>query len=307
MADSEQRWAETEREIERVRAMAASEGVSHRTVERFRAVVFGHYADAGRTMPWRETCDPYEVLVSEVMLQQTQVSRVAERYPRFLDAFPDVDALAGAPLSHVLELWTGLGYNRRAVALHQAAAVIVGEHDGRVPGDVETLETLPGVGPATAAGVAAFAYGTPTTYLETNVRAAMLHCLVPLETDVSDVRVRELVELTVDERDPRTWYYALMDLGAEIKRRYPNPSRRSRHHRPQGPFEGSNRQLRGRTLRAVLDRGAVTPPGLANRLSVSGPEASRVLEELAGEGFLVEEDGSYRIAEGGRPAGVELG
>jgi A/G-specific adenine glycosylase len=162
------------------------------------------------------------------------------------------------------------------------------------------LVQLPGVGPATAAGVAAFAYGRPSAYVETNVRTVMLHCLMPDETDVAESSVRELVERTLDERDPRTWYYALMDLGAELKRRHPNPSRRSRAHRPQGPFEGSNRQLRGRTLRAVLDGGVLAPDELATRLSISGIEAAGVLSELAGEGFLTEEKGSYRVADRGR-------
>jgi A/G-specific adenine glycosylase len=257
-------------------------------------------------MPWRETYDAYRILVSEVMLQQTQVARVLERYPRFLDAFPDVHRLARAPLSDVLELWRGLGHNRRAVALHAAAAQIEDGHDGRIPDDVDVLQQLPGVGPATAAGVAAFAYGRPSVYVETNVRAVMLHCLMPDATDVPEARVRELVALTLDERDPRTWYYALMDLGAELKLRHPNPSRRSRVHRPQGPFEGSNRQLRGRTLRAVLDGGMLTSDELASRLSITGLEAVQVLSELAGEGFLVEEKGSYRVADrgsGSRPTG----
>ncbi len=302
MTGSDELWADTERAIEDVRTVVAAEGVSGRAVERFRAVVFSYHATPGRTMPWRETCDPYEVLVSEVMLQQTQVARVMERYPRFLDAFFDVGALARAPLSEVLGLWRGLGYNRRAVALHAAAAAIVDDHGGRIPDDVDVLQQLPGVGPATAAGVAAFAYGRPSVYVETNVRTVVLHCLMPDATDVPETRVRELVALTLDERDPRTWYYALMDLGAELKRRHPNPSRRSRGHRAQGPFEGSNRQLRGRTLRAVLDGGVLTPDELAGRLSVTEIEAVRVLSELAGEGFIVEEEGSYRVADRGRGA-----
>jgi len=243
-------------------------------------------------MPWRETADPYLVLVSEVMLQQTQVARVAPAYERFVQAFPDVGSLASAPLEQVLREWRGLGYNRRAVALKRAAQSIAREHGGRVPESADDLLRLPGVGPVTAAGVAAFAYGTPGVYIETNVRAALLHEFFPGEAAVTDAELRPVYEAVMDSGNPREWLYALMDYGAHVKKLHANPARRSAHHYRQSRFEGSWRQKRARALNALVDAaGSVTPALLAERIDLSAEEARRVLGELEAEGFVVREGG----------------
>ena len=246
-------------------------------------------------MPWRETDDAYPILVSEVMLQQTQVSRVLPAYERFLAAFPDPDALAATPLEVVLREWQGLGYNRRAVRLKQSAETIAAEHGGRVPRSYDELVALPGIGPTTAAGVMAFAYGEPHVYIETNVRAALLHDFFPKDDDVPDTRLVPAFEATMDRDDPRTWLYALMDYGAHLKRTMPNPSRRSRHYARQSQFEGSRRQKRSRLLRAVMD-GIDTPDELACAVDLEPSEAEGILEELAAEGFLVREGDRIEIA-----------
>ncbi|MDP2402123.1 MAG: adenine glycosylase, partial [Actinomycetota bacterium] len=142
----------------------------------FVEAVLRYHRESGRhDHPWRITRDPYSVLVSEVMLQQTQVSRVLPKYLAWLERFPTADALAAAPLADVLEAWQGLGYNRRALALKRAAEEISAHHGGTVPREEASLLALPGIGPATAAGVRAFAFDEQGIYLETNVRAAFLH------------------------------------------------------------------------------------------------------------------------------------
>ena len=208
-----------------------------------------------RDLPWRYIEDPYAVLVSEVMLQQTQVKRVLDYWPRFLALFPTIDALAAAGTSDVLEQWQGLGYNRRALALKRCADICAAEHGGRLPQTADELVKLPGIGPATAAGVVAFALDRPALYLETNVRTVFLHELFPGEEGVKDAALIPLVELACPDDGVRDWYYALLDYGAHLKATLPNPSRRSAHHTRQSAFEGSRRQKRAELVRIVLAAG----------------------------------------------------
>lgn len=205
-----------------------------------------------RDLPWRYIDDPYAVLVSEIMLQQTQVARVEKYWRRFLELFPTIDALAAADVSLVLESWQGLGYNRRALALKRTAEYCSEHYAGVLPEDHQDLLALPGIGPATAGGVEAFAFQRPTLYLETNVRTVFLHELFPGEEGVSDKQLEPLVIETCSREDPRGWYYALLDYGAYLKSIMPNPSRRSKHYTRQSTFEGSKRQKRAELVRIVL-------------------------------------------------------
>ena len=225
-----------------------------------------------RDLAWRYIDDAYAVLVSEIMLQQTQVSRVEKYWPRFLKTFPTLDALASADTSLVLEHWQGLGYNRRALALKRTAEECALRFEGELPRTYDELLKLPGIGPATAGGVMAFAYQKPALYLETNVRTVFLHELFPHEEGVSDKTLEPLVLETCSKEDPRGWYYALLDYGAYLKSIMPNPSRRSKHHSKQSTFEGSKRQKRAELVRIVL--GA---PG------ISTEEAKRALDEFEHE------------------------
>ena len=257
-----------------------------------------------RDLPWRRTRDPYAILVSEVMLQQTQVSRVEGRWERWLERFPGVEVLADAETAEVLREWQGLGYNRRALALQRAAREL--KALGRFPEDERALRSLPGIGPATAAGVRAFAFDLPGVYLETNVRAVFLDAFFPDAEGVPDRQLAPYVEATCPkdasdpEDDPRTWYYALLDVGARLKRTGPNPGRRSAQRSRQGRFEGSRRQKRATLLRLLLDARAAGLPGLAaDELEASLAEFERasgrtapsralvdsILEDLAAEGF----------------------
>lgn len=265
-------------------------------VREFQDRVWAHHRSHGRhDLPWRLTRDPYAVLVSEVMLQQTQVARVVPFYEAWLASFPAPAVLAAAPLEPVLRHWQGLGYNRRAVALKRAAEMIQAKHGGQVPREHDALLALPGVGPATAAGVRAFAFGEPALYLETNVRAVLLHEFFADAESVPDAALLPVLERVLDARCPREWYWALLDYGAHLKRTLPNPSRRSRHHVRQSPFEGSRRQLRARLLRAVMEAPGATDEELAVLVAAEPVAASELLGELVGEGFLAKDGGRYQV------------
>lgn len=262
-----------------------------------------------RDLPWRGINDPYAVLVSEVMLQQTQVSRVERYWSRFLEAFPTVDALARAATADVLGLWQGLGYNRRALALKRAAKEVSASGAGEMPRSFEGLLALPGIGPATAAGIMAFAYEQPAVYVETNVRAVFLFELFPDEDAVPDADLVPYVADTASTVDPRGWYYALLDYGAALKRAGSNPTRASTTYARQSAFEGSRRQKRAELVRIALAH----PSGIAEDAAFrSLDEAERtagragidpalfdsLLEELSREGFLIrQEDASIRVAD----------
>lgn len=270
--------------------------MNDRDSQAFRELILGYYEEHGRDLPWRRTRDPYAILVSEVMLQQTQVPRVIPKYEAFLGAFPDVHALAAAPLADVLALWSGLGYNRRAKALKQAAETIVAEHGGRVPDTVEGLVALPGVGFATAAQILAFAFDVAVPFIETNIRSVYIHEFFCDAEGIPDSAILPLVEATLDRDDPRTWYYAIMDYGTALKATIPNPSRRSAHHARQSRFEGSMRQVRGALLRELTVRPGQSVDTLAAATGFEYERVCSALDVLTAEGFLVSEDGRYRIA-----------
>ena len=294
--------------------MSVGSDCPSRDLSGFRATVLARGAELYRDLPWRRTRDPYEVWISEVMLQQTQTTRVDGRWQRWLQRFPTVSALAAAEPAEVLEEWQGMGYNRRALALLRAAQAIV-EGGGALPSDTRALEALPGIGPATAAGIRAFAFDLPGVYLETNVRAVFLHELFPGEEGVSDRELVPLVRATCPADasdpgdDPRTWYYALLDYGAYLKRTVPNPSRRSSGHARQSRFEGSHRQKRAELLRVLLaHRGEPDGLGLdticqelasveekAGRRPICAPEVEALLDELSREGFCRPGDGAWHV------------
>ena len=236
------------------------------------------------------------------MLQQTQTARVLAHYEPFVARFPDARALADADRGEVLALWSGLGYNRRAVALHRAAAIVAFRFGGAVPSGAEELRSLPGVGPATAGAVQAFGFGLPAVFVETNIRRAVLHELFPGRHQVSDRELLPVLEQALDPADPRTWYQALMDYGAALARGGPNPNRRSAHYTRQSRFDGSNRQQRGLILRVLAERGPLDRDELAAAIGATdraGRErARRNLDAMAAEGFLDMTGGIVALASG---------
>ncbi len=290
----------------------ASAGIDRRDADlarvagAFRRTVYAHYQTERRDLPWRRTTDPYAILVSELMLQQTQVERVLHHYQPFLDAFPTTARLAAAPLAEVLSSWSGLGYNRRAVALQRAADLVERDHGGRIPRDRDDLLRLPGVGPATSGAVLAFAFGVPVVFVETNIRRACLaeltaRSLLPAAAEdqpIRDALLVPLLERALDRDDPRNWYYALMDYGAALGRAArrrgaaANPNLASADYRRQSRFAGSARQLRGAIVRALVESGAAATAGELWRVcrgvapATTRARAARVIDQLHDEGLL---------------------
>ncbi len=214
-----------------------------------------------RTMPWREDTRPYYVLVSELMLQQTQVERVIPAFERFIHRFPDEQTLAAAPLADVLTIWQGLGYNRRAKFLHMAAQQIV-QH-GQFPVTHDTLIALPGVGENTAGAILAYAFNEPAIFIETNVRTVYMHHFFDGVDTVTDKQIREKVIETIDSEHPREFYWALMDYGSYLKRQGVSQNHRSHGYKKQSPLEGSVRQMRGAIVRELAVRSEATVDELA--------------------------------------------
>ncbi len=282
-------------------------GISLERLEEFSATVWERGRELYRDLPWRDTHDPYAILLSEVMLQQTQVSRVMGRWEQWLETFPTIADLASAPLPPVLELWQGMGYNRRALNLKRCAEEVVAMHDGVVPSDKKALLALPGIGPSTSAGVRIFAFRQPDMYLETNVRAVFIHELFPGRESVADKELVSLVEATCpQDARVRAWYYALLDYGAYLKKTMPNPTRRSKHYTRQSKFEGSHRQKRAYLLRRVIDD-ALSTEDLARDLAQSERASGRqepsveevraILDELEREGFVMRRGDAWLCAE----------
>lgn len=264
--------------------------------QKFIAIVWDFYKEHGRKqLPWRKTKNPYKILVSEMMLQQTQVARVIPKYKTFLDTFPNVSALASASLSDVLILWQGLGYNRRAKMLHLCAKQIVNVYGGSFPKTKEKLKELPGIGPYTASAVCTFAYNKTVVLIETNVRTVFLHHFFRGKTNVTDAELLPSIERTLDVQNPSEWYYALMDYGSHLKKSVGNENRRSAHHVVQSTFKGSDRQIRGALIR-LLAKGAKSRTSIL--LELSAFEDIRVdaqVQALLDEGMICHSKQKYSL------------
>ena len=263
-----------------------SKGLTTSIVREFQELVYRHYEQNGRTFPWRKTKNPYRILVSEIMLQQTQVDRVTEKYKKFITDFPDFSALAGAPLRKILKVWQGLGYNRRALALKKIAQTVTTEYSCVLPSTLDELVKLPGIGKTTASEILAFAFNQPAVIIETNIRSVFIHFFFRNRNDVKDAEILPLVEKTLDASNPRTWYYALMDYGTTLKKTYKNPGRQSLHYRKQSPFNGSNRQVRGMILKILTIKRHISEKEIVCILPVSAGQIKRNLVDLEKEGFI---------------------
>lgn len=251
----------------------------------FRRVVWRHYRKHGRhDLPWRKTKDPYKILVSEVMLQQTQVERVKFFYERFIERFPTAKALAAAPLADVLTAWQGLGYNRRARMLRDAAKEIA---TNGMPSNPDGFEALPGVGPYTARAVSAFAHNTDGIFIETNIRTVVIHHFFSRKKLVNDREIEKILAAAFPKGRAREWYWALMDYGAYLKRSGISHNANSKSYTKQTKFSGSLREARGAVLRE-LTKGAQPKKRLLGLLGDNRAEqAARALDALIGEGMVV--------------------
>jgi A/G-specific adenine glycosylase len=269
--------------------------ISSGKIDAFKEAVYSNYREAKRVFPWRTNTNPWGVLVSEFMLQQTQTERVVEYWNKWMDKWPSPKIFHKASLEDALRAWSGLGYNRRCCHLKDCARRIVKEYDGEIPDKPGDLEQLQGIGPYTARAVPCFAYNVPTVFIETNIRAALLHFFFKEEDQVKDKELIPILKACLDEEDPRTWYWALMDYGAALKRLTPNPNRRSAHYTRQSPFAGSFRQLRGAVIRALI-QGPADKEELKKRSGVKRDEDLYLaVGALEKEQMVAESRGIYRI------------
>jgi A/G-specific adenine glycosylase len=257
--------------------------LTKKEVQNFQAKILKHFQAHGRPYPWRDAPSPYNVLVSELMLQQTQTDRVVPKFTAFISAYPDFNSLSKASQADVLTLWQGLGYNRRALFLLKCAIEVVENRKGALPKTIEGLQTLPGIGPYTASAIMCFAYNKPCIVIETNVRTVFIHEF--FKDRVDDVHDSELIPL-IDQTCPinaRVWYNAVFDYGAYLKKTVGNVTRKSKSYQKQSAFEGSKRQIRGAVIRMLTDGSAT-----ASKLSkvVVDERLPLVLLDLETEGFI---------------------
>lgn len=253
----------------------------------FRALIWDYYRVNKRDFAWRQTHDPYHIVVSEIMLQQTQTSRVAEKYAQFITAFPTFADLAKSSQREVLTLWSGLGYNRRGLALQKIAQRVVQEFNGQLPADPGILQTFSGIGPNTAGSICAFAFNLPVVFIETNIRTVFIHTFFKDRTDkVHDKELLPFIAQTVDPLQAREWYYALMDYGVMLKKAHKNPSRKSASHARQSTFEGSERQIRGMIIKLLTQFSALSFEQLAEHIKKEPRRIERNLEDLCTEGLV---------------------
>lgn len=251
----------------------------------FQREVWKHFKKHNRDLPWRKTRDPYKVLVSEIMLQQTQAERVVPKYHEFLRSFPDVRTLARASLRDVLKIWQGLGYNRRAKALHETAKIVSDKYNGIFPKKKEELELFPGIGSYTAGAVLVFSHNKSIPLIETNIRQVYLHHFFKDEKEVNDKEILSIVETTM-ESPASLWYNALMDYGAYLKQTYGNINKRSRHFTKQSKFAGSHRQVRGNILKYLSVHEKGTLQSISSALNEKQKRIEKALLELEKEALI---------------------
>lgn len=268
------------------------------TPTEFQDIVWDYYRTNGRhDLPWRSPAltaqfNPYNIMVSELMLQQTQVVRVIPKYLAFIEKFPTVASLAAADLGEVLRLWSGLGYNRRAKFLHQAAQMVVQEYGGEFPATQSELVALPGVGLNTAGAIAAYAYNQPASFIETNIRTVYIHHYFQDHREVTDKQLQPIITETIDQEHPREWYWALMDYGSFLKGTVGNLNKLSVTYSKQSAFEGSRRQIRGKVLK-LLGQQHLTRQVLYD--TIGDDRLDSVLEDLLTEKLIYLKSGSYHL------------
>ncbi len=293
-------------------------------IKTFQTKILSWYAEHQRDLPWRQNRDPYRILVSEVMLQQTQVSRVIPKYTAWFAAFPTLDDLAKAPISEVLRLWSGLGYNRRALFLQRTAKAIVFEHAGTWPQTEEDLKKLPGIGEYTAAAIACFAFDQQVAVVDTNVKKVILleffcHCEEGISPTRQSQNDRELpihdekrdcfTSLAMTTKDLQKiadqllppgraydWNQALMDYASAILKKEKIPVQK------QSKFLGSRRYFRGKILKFLLQKHTIPRSDISLQLrdeqsSVDEATLDSILGELERDGFIKQTENTVKIAD----------
>jgi A/G-specific adenine glycosylase len=283
-----------------------SEMTKAEKMSNFTRVLFEWHKNNYRPMPWRKTHDPYKILVSEIMLQQTQVDRVRKKYVEFLKKFPTVSVLAAASLGDVLRVWSGLGYNRRAKYLHECAKQVVALYDGKFPKTFTELTLLPGIGRSTAGALLAFSFGQDTPMIDTNIRRILVRVffkkIIP-----SDKELYVFAQLLIPKGKGRMWNYAMLDLGAT------QCTARGHSHvcpllslhgvvgdfaykKPQKQFKDSRRYYRGQILKLLVREHSLSVALLPKLLGKSKLEITDLLNDLKREGMIVERKNALSLA-----------
>ncbi len=267
-------------------------GLTPRVIELFHKFIFDYYKNYKRKFPFRERITPFNVLVSEIMLQQTQTGRVSEKFIEFIKRFPDFLSLSKASLEEVLKEWKGLGYNRRAIALKKIAEMIINDFNGELPDSLETLKTFPQIGHNTASSIITFAFNKPMAFIETNIRRVYIYFFFPNKIKVNDKEIMTIVKRTINKNNPREWYYALMDYGVMLKKTHPELNKRSAHYRKQAPFNGSTRQIRGELIKLLIKEGKIKIPEIQEKINIKDTKRIKeILNQLKKEGFIeIKED-----------------
>lgn len=260
----------------------------------FQSLLISKGKELYRDMPWRQDTRPYYILVSELMLQQTQVDRVVPKFHQFIRQFPDHHTLASAPLAEVLTVWQGLGYNRRAKYLQLAAQKIITDFKGDFPIAQTELEALPGVGKNTAGALRVYAFNQPAIFIETNIRTVYIHHFYADNFAITDKQLIEVLSKTIDQNNPREFYWGLMDYGSHLKRSGIKNIRQSKHYVKQSPLKGSLREARGIILKRLTESSMDIAEfrqviAIDDRFDVA-------LEGLVRDGLVVNDEDFLRLA-----------
>lgn len=273
----------------------------------FTQTIRDFYHKNKRDLPWRKNITSYSTVVSEIMLQQTQVSRVQVKFPVFINRYPTFQSLAQATNKDILSSWQGMGYNRRALYLRDIAKKVIDEYKGELPNDEHILDTFPGIGYATACSIVAFAFNKPLVFIETNIRRVFIHHFFQDKTEIPDTDLMPLVEKTLDKQKPREWYFALMDYGSYLAKIVDNPNKKSKHYTKQSRFIGSDREIRGKVLRLLLkeenkgnrgdwgDKGRRRIREIGEILGVEEQRLEKILDAMVREKILRKKKEQYYV------------
>ena len=270
--------------------------ITEKEIVSFKKTVWNFYKTQGRhNLPWRnKTATPYQILVSEIMLQQTQVQRVIPKYKTFLKSFPTAKKLSEASTQNVLAHWVGLGYNRRAINLQKAAQEIISMHKNKFPKTYDELLSLPGVGPYTAGAICAFSFNKPIPILETNIRTVFIfYFFMKNKTQVSEAALQQISSLTLDTSNPKEWYWALMDYGSHLKSIHGNLSRRSGSYTKQSKFKGSIREIRGVIIRTLSENNQATASVIKKQTKRTAEDVQKAFDGLVKDKIITKEKNSY--------------
>lgn len=272
--------------------MKTSVNLDQSTISSFQQKILQYYQKNKRDLPWRHTTDPYSILLSELMLQQTQVSRVIEYYTKWLHTWPTIQHLSKANRKDVLQAWIGLGYNTRGINLHKASQIIVEHYNGDVIAAMDDYKKIPGVGKYTSQAVKIFSTNADIITVDTNIRRIFIHEF-NLPQDISDSKLWSIAQYCLPKGKSRQWHNALMDYGATYltsKKTGISPKT------TQSTFEGSDRQIRAQILRDLLTK-PLTLQDLTNQYNHSSDRLLKILEKMKKQEIIKQENKTYYLNE----------